>query len=139
MNRIIIENLKRTNKTDLKQIIKIYKTQNWWYNYDNKKRLKKIIKGSHIFIMAKENKKIIAMARVISDKANDAYIQDFAVLPEYRKKGIGKKILEHIIKELKKKNFKWLGLIADKNTINFYKKSGFKLMKNFKPMIYDKF
>jgi len=139
MNRIIIENLKKINKTDLKQIIKIYKTQNWWYNYDNEKRLKKIINGSHIFIIVKENKKIIAMARVISDKVNDAYIQDFAVLPEYRKKGIGKKILKYIIKELKNKNFKWLGLIADKNAINFYKKSSFKLMENFKPMIYDKF
>jgi spermidine synthase len=79
------------------------------------------------------------MGRAISDKSSDAYIQDLAVIKEYRNKGIGLKIVKKIIEILKKDKINWIGLIAQNNTEKFYEKLGFKIMENSKPMIYGKF
>jgi spermidine synthase len=133
---IKIRNCKRK---DIDSIISIYKSNGWWKDCDNKKQLIKLIKNSHCFIVAQDKGKIIAMGRAISDKSSDAYIQDLAVIKEYRNKGIGLKIVKKIIEILKKDKINWIGLIAQNNTEKFYEKLGFKIMENSKPMIYGKF
>ncbi len=134
---MIIKNLKKVSYKNLKEIKQLYIEAGWWKKYDNYKRLKSIIKGSYLFVVALENNKIIGMGRVISDGANDAYIQDFTVLKKHRNKGIGKKILRFILKILIKKRFKWIGLISEKKVYKFYKKCGFKIYRNKIPMIYE--
>ena len=134
---IKFKTLKVVNKSIINQIIKIYKDAGWWYNYDNPKRLRKIINGSYIFFIGESKNKIIAMARIISDGINDAYIQDFAVLKEFRNKGIGSKMLNFIIKTLKKKGFKWIGLISEKKSVSLYSRAGFKESYDKIPMIYE--
>lgn len=135
--KIKLKILKKPTHLDINQIMEIYKDVGWWYFYDNTKRLKKIIKGSYLFFVVKYNKKIIAMARVISDSINDAYIQDFAVLKKFRNKKIGQRLLKFIIKTLKKRGFKWIGLISEKKPLSLYKRTGFKIYKNKIPMIYE--
>lgn len=132
--------IKIINKPTTKELIDIknlYKESGWWNDYDSIKRLKIFVEKSYIFIVAVKDKKIIGMARVISDSINDAYIQDFTVLKNYRNLGIGTKILKFILKILIKRNFKWIGLIAEKKAYSLYKKCGFKVYKNKIPMIYD--
>jgi ribosomal protein S18 acetylase RimI-like enzyme len=134
---IKFKTLKVADKSKINQIIKIYKDAGWWYNYDNPKRLKEIINGSYIFFVGESKGKIIAIARIISDGINDAYIQDFSVLKEFRNKGIGSKMLKFIIKTLKKKGFKWMGLISEKKSVSLYCRAGFKESYNKVPMIYE--
>ncbi len=58
-----------------------------------------------------------------------AYLGFMYVLPEYRKKGINRKIIECLIDRVKKKNITEIQLdvyAKNKNALNAYKKFGFK-------------
>jgi len=135
--RISIKILKNPDLKDLRDIKKIYMDSGWWYKYDNLKRLNKIINNSYIFVAAYLEDRIIGMIRVISDKINDAYIQDFAVLKEYRNNNTGRKLLGFVLNLLKRRNFKWIGLISEKEAVSLYKKFGFKKYIGKIPMIYE--
>jgi len=55
--------------------------------------------------------------------------------PEYRRKGIAKKLLEEIIKEAKLMGINTIDLKATENGYNLYKKLGFKDDNDYKGMI----
>jgi ribosomal protein S18 acetylase RimI-like enzyme len=78
----------------------------------------------------------VGMGRVISDGVSDGYIQDLVVLPDYREKGIGTKILSILVKKSVESGISWLGLIAEPGTENFYLPSGFYPMKGYTPLIF---
>jgi len=120
-------------------IVKLYKVGGWWKDSYDKSGIKQLIKGSFCFavVIDKKTKKTIGMGRVLSDGVSDGYIQDLVILPEYRKKGIGKKLTESLIDYCKSKGITWIALVSEPNQENFYKKIGFKEMKNYTPLKYE--
>lgn len=118
------------------QIKYLYKKAKWvseedtnftWLNY--------FIKNSFLFALIKtKDNKIIGMGRVITDSVSDAYIQDLFILEEYRGKGIGKKLVNYLIENIKSKGINWIALIAEPGSKVFYEKIGFKVMENHTPM-----
>jgi GNAT superfamily N-acetyltransferase len=78
------------------------------------------------------------MGRLISDGRSDAYIQDLVVLKEYRGSGIGKKLVKKLLDYCLSKGILWVGLIAEPDQDGFYFNLGFKPMKNYVPMKYQK-
>ena len=72
----------------------------------------------------------VGMVRVIGDGGMSFYIKDFAVVPAYQGKGIGKQLmmaLEQFVKECKPLDWAVsLELISSKEAVNFYKKYGFE-------------
>lgn len=72
----------------------------------------------------------VGMARVIGDKGMSFYIKDFAVLPAYQGKGVGKCIitaLEDYVQTCKPADWAVsLELISSKEAVGFYKKYGFE-------------
>ncbi|MCX7905692.1 MAG: GNAT family N-acetyltransferase, partial [Elusimicrobiales bacterium] len=117
------KSIKKINFKYFKEIKNLYKNAGWLESDDNFIRIKNIIKNSYIFVVCFKGKKIVAMGRVISDGINDAYIQDFTVAPKYRRKNIGSKLLSFIVELLIKRGIKWIGLICEKGTENFYTKN----------------
>ena len=90
------------------------------------------IKGENIILVAEEDDQIIGLCWIsVVDRGIDkqAEINEFYVESDFRKKGIGKKLLEEAKAELKKRNteviFVWTHEY-NKKAINLYKKSGFK-------------
>jgi ribosomal protein S18 acetylase RimI-like enzyme len=77
------------------------------------------------------------MGRILSDGVSDAYIQDLVVLPEYRKKGVGKQLVKKLVEYCHSKNIRWITLIAEPNQDDFYSKLGFKTMEKYIPMKYE--
>ena len=77
------------------------------------------------------------MGRIISDKTSDAYIQDLIILPEYRGKGYGRQLVKKLIEHCVTNKLHWIGLIAEPNQDEFYKKIGFKKMEKYVPMLYE--
>ncbi len=67
----------------------------------------------------------VGYARVISDKTRFAYICDVIVDEDHRRKGIGRKMVDHILshKELEEV-YQWLLITKDAHGV--YKKSGFE-------------
>jgi len=122
------------------EIVKLYKAGGWWKDYYDPSRLKYLIKGSFAFAVAidKNLDKTVGMGRIISDGVSDAYIQDLVVLKECRNKSIGKLLVKTLLEYCLSKNIIWIGLIAEPNQHGFYSNIGFKTLKNYTPMKYQK-
>ncbi|MCL2063128.1 MAG: GNAT family N-acetyltransferase [Candidatus Cloacimonetes bacterium] len=130
--------IKIVKTADIKQLIELYKDAGWWKEENDgtdPSFIQKIIEGSFCFAIAVIEDKIIGMGRSISDGVSDAYIQDVAVLREFRGQRIGVKIMDEIIKFLKNKNITWIGLIAEPNAVSFYDRYGFSRMENYVPFL----
>lgn len=66
---------------------------------------------------------------ILSKTPNSVYIESFAVLVAYRNLGIGKKLLQYLIDETKKKFIHEIIIhvhVQNEESINWYKKQGFK-------------
>lgn len=135
LHQVTIEPITFASPEDLKNL---YKDAGWWESsYDpNPQFLNFIVQDSAVFVGAFYKKRLIGMGRALSDLVSDAYIQDVVVLKAYRGKGIGKKIILALIKELKKNGVDWIGLIAEPGTTAFYKELGFDELKDHIPLRY---
>lgn len=121
----------------IRQITGLYRSAGWWDRGmpDDPSMVRQIINGSHCFMIATEDEKIVGMGRAISDHASDSYIQDLTVINSYRGKGIGAEILKRLIARLEEDGIKWIGLIAEGNSDDFYSHFGFKKMPESMPML----
>ncbi len=76
-----------------------------------------------------DGEQIVAMARVIGDKGLCYYIKDVIVLPEYQKKGIGRLLIEELLKFINENGVPdthiFVELCAMPDKIPFYEKFGF--------------
>jgi spermidine synthase len=122
--------------TPIDQIITLYRQAGWWKSPDAERdHVRRIIAGSHCFLVALENDELVGMGRVISDGESDAYIQDVTVKTTCRKKGIGTQIVKRLVGRIETDGLKWIGLIAERNTHEFYERIGFKKMPDSIPML----
>ncbi len=80
--------------------------------------------SSEQFVIAKEQDKIIGCVR-IKELADCLELASVAVLPEYRKKGIGLALVQNILKTDKRRP---VYLLCFAETCNFYQKAGFKII-----------
>lgn len=113
----------------------LYQDAGWWREeYDeNQGFILDIPKKSALFAAAFDKKKMIGMGRALSDLCSDAYIQDVAVLSEYRGQGIGSMIIQTLIQGLKDRGVDWIGLIGEPGTGSFYRRLGFREMPGHIP------
>ncbi|EQB90444.1 ribosomal protein S18 acetylase RimI-like enzyme [Clostridium punense] len=87
---------------------------------------KKAFENSYTVVFIFDNEKLIGFGRGISDGAYQAGIYDVAVIPEYQGKGIGKIIVDSILKTIPQCN---VILYAAPGKDAFYEKLGFRRMK----------
>ena len=82
-------------------------------------------KKSRHFIAILDNK-IVATARVRETRKNEYKIERMATKKEYRKKGIGKGLVEYIIKNISKQKPKRIWMQSQVRAQKFYETCGFK-------------
>lgn len=125
-------------ETDTKRILELYRKAGWWEEGNDARHIEtvaNIIKHTFCFVVAKKGDKIVGMGRAISDGFSDAYIQDVTVDEDYRGEGIGKGIIQHLLKHLKDSNIQWIGLISEPGYDGFYKGLGLSVMKGYTPFL----
>ena len=122
------------------EIVELYKAGGWWKDSYNSSGIKTLIEGSFAFaaVVNKTSGKAVGMGRIISDGVSDAYIQDLVILQEYRGQGLGKKLVNALLEHCLSKGLIWIGLIAEPGQDEFYLPLGFKPMKNYVPMKYQR-
>ncbi|KAL6988221.1 putative acetyltransferase tap2 [Sarracenia purpurea var. burkii] len=78
--------------------------------------------------LAEENdqRKLIGMARATSDHAFNATIWDVLVDPNYQGQGLGKALIEKLIRALLQKDIGNITLFADSQVVEFYRNLGFE-------------
>lgn len=72
-----------------------------------------------------ENRRLIGSARCTSDGAFNATIWDVMVDPEFQGLGLGKALLELMVRSLLQRDISNITLFADSQVVSFYKKLGF--------------
>ncbi|MFB3925200.1 MAG: GNAT family N-acetyltransferase [Syntrophales bacterium] len=129
----------RPDPGQIGQIETLYRAAGWWTDEDDSipGRARRIVSGSHCFVVAIKEEEIVGMGRAISDRASDAYIQDVIVKESFRRKGIATRIVKLIMKRLEEDGISWIGLIAVKDSDDLYRKLGFKEISSRVPMSID--
>ncbi len=130
--------IRPVRRTDRKQIVRLYREAGWWSPANDRQPefIDKIAENSYYFAGAFSGGEMIGMGRVLSDGISDAYIQDVTVLRDQRHRGIGGRIIAHLLGKLQADRIEWIGLIGEPGTGDFYTKLGFKKMKGSEPFIY---
>lgn len=88
--------------------------------------------STHIFL--KDNDKIVAYLRIIDPgiKYEETSIGRVLTMPDFRNKGLGRKLMELAILEVKTKNLLPVKIEAQEYLVDFYKSLGFKsISKSF--------
>jgi ribosomal protein S18 acetylase RimI-like enzyme len=70
-------------------------------------------------------RKLIGFGRATSDHAFNATIWDVAIHPKFQGRGLGKFLMEELIRELRRADISNISLFADGHVVNFYEKMGF--------------
>jgi N-acetylglutamate synthase-like GNAT family acetyltransferase len=100
----------------------LYDELEWWPERKEEK-LEKML-NNDIAIGAWCDGTLIGFCRAVSDGVFRAYVEDVAVLDKYRKKGIGYRLVEILMKELD--HIDVVTLFCDEELVDFYKKHRFK-------------
>ena len=90
--------------------------------------------NSYTVIFVFDNNKLVGFGRAISDGVRNSAIYDIATLPEYQRKGIGRLIVENIIKSTPNCNFI---LYASPGKEGFYESLGFYKLKTGMGYFFD--
>lgn len=133
MTRIEIRSLKRASR---EEILRLYREAGWCEPGEEKdtRWIERLLAGSFCALGAFERGRLVGMGRAISDGACDAYVQDVVVAPQKRGRGIGGKILREILKRVRARRCRWIGLIARPGSEGFYRRAGFRVMPGHRAM-----
>lgn len=123
MDKLII----KYNKLTAEEFISLWKSV--WENEPTLRQTKLAMDNTLFRVSVYDGEKIVAMARVIGDIGLSYYIKDVVVKPEYQKRGIGKLLINELMKFIKENGVKgtdiFVELCAMPDKIPFYEKFGF--------------
>lgn len=117
------------NELSAKEFILLRETV--WGQGSSLEQTELAMKNTLFRVSVYDKDKIVAMARVIGDKGLDYYIKDVAVRPEYQHRGIGKMLINELIKFINDNGvngtYIFVELDAMSENIPFYEKFGFSV------------
>jgi predicted N-acetyltransferase YhbS len=90
---------------------------------DDKECIDGMLKNADIIVVAIDNKKIVGVARSVTDYNYCCYLSDLAVDQKYQKHGIGKKLINITQEQLNKKCK--IILLSAPDATEYYPKIGF--------------
>ncbi len=116
------------NELTAEQFIELWETV--WGDGPSLEQTELAMKHTLFRISVWDGDKIVAMARMNGDLGLDYYIKDVAVRPEYQHKGIGRMMINELLKFINDNGVKgteiFVELCAVPDKIPFYEKFGFE-------------
>ena len=82
--------------------------------------------GKALHIVAMNGDKVIGTARVLFLAPNQAKLERMAILKAFRRKGVGRRLIDNLNKELSKRQVEQVVLHAQYSVVDFYKSCGFE-------------
>lgn len=100
------------------------------------KQAETVLLNTSFIVNAMHNGESVGIVRVLTDMLTDAYITDVIVSPDFQGRGLGRKLLNEVIANLKKNAVKDIklacNLYANPGKEPFYEKLGFQKLPNDK-------
>lgn len=125
---IIYKDVKNLNKKDLADLFISVK----WSSGNYPEKLKIAMENSHTVLSAWDGDKLIGLINCLSDGSMTAYFHYLLIRPEYQGSGIGKRLVNMILKIYEEYPSKVI--ISYDKEIEFYKKCGFVVGESSTPM-----
>jgi len=119
-----MEVIYKLSENQIKDLHNLYKNE-WWTNQRTLEETRNCVHGSQICIGLIENNTLIGFVRVITDYTFKALIFDLIIDSNYRKKSLGKKLLNLIKSHEKIKNITHFELYCLPELKGFYEQFGF--------------
>ena len=104
-----------------------------WMDHADTEAVSAMLKGTFAVSAAFHNGRLIGFMRAFSDGVSDAYMLDLVVRKEYRKLGVGRRILEQLAHHLKQRGIDWILCIGAPGTEAFYSRTEAKTMPGYTP------
>ncbi len=115
---------------DINSVMEIEKESFQKDFWDGQEFLKWYERCGEGFLVAKENEEIIGYVILEVIEPKKGYIRSIAVKEKYRNKGIGKMLINHIVKNFGLEEVS-LHVRAGNGAIDFYRRIGFKEIQRF--------
>lgn len=116
------------NELSAEEFILLWETTGWGES-PSLEQTELAMKNTLFRVSVYDKDKIVAMARMIGDMGLDYYIKDVVVRPEYQHKGIGKMLINELMKFINGNGINgtdiFVELCAMPDKIPFYEKFGF--------------
>ncbi len=104
--------------------LKILFSQTTWASKRKDQDIAKMLENTSVFVTIRENSELIGFGRAMSDGVYRALVDDIIVDSAHQKKGLGKVIIENILKQLD--GIDEIFLNTKPELEEFYKKFGFR-------------
>lgn len=116
------------DEKDQAEIYDLYESVGWIAYTKNPDRLWRAFANSQYMTEKNNQGEIVALIRWVTDQATVVLIQDLLVHPDYQRKGLGKKLMQRALAEIKSYGQLQIEVLTDdeETTVSFYKSLGFR-------------
>ena len=116
------------DEKDQAEIYDLYESVGWIAYTKNPDRLWRAFANSQYMTEKNNQGEIVALIRWVTDQATVVLIQDLLVHPDYQRKGLGKKLMQRALAEIKSYGQLQIEVLTDdeETTASFYKSLGFR-------------
>ena len=104
-----------------------------WMESADEAEVTAMLRGTYAVSAAFHEGRLIGFMRAFSDGVGDAYMLDLIVNKQYRRLGIGRKILENLADYLKRQGIEWILCIGAPGTGEFYSRTRAEKMTDYTP------
>ena len=120
-----------TRDLPLEGLLALYRA-NGWSSAEKPELLHKALLASHSLATAWDGNRLVGLGNTISDGHLVVYYPHLLVLPEYQRRGIGRRLVQMLMGHYD--GFHQHMLVADGRAIEFYRKCGFERAGKTEPM-----
>lgn len=111
----------------LEQLHELYQRE-WWTKGRSLAEVRRAAFNSDfVFALVDEADRLVAFARVLTDKVFKALIFDVIVRSDHRGEGLGRRLMDHIVRHPELESVRHLELYCLPDMVPFYEQWGFSL------------
>jgi N-acetylglutamate synthase-like GNAT family acetyltransferase len=110
------------------QIIELYNNSGLPRPTNDYDRIAKMYENSNLIVTAWDNERLVGVSRSITDWAWSCYLADLAISQDYKKAGIGKKLID--LTKMKVGDGSIVLLLSVPTAMEYYPKVGMKKVEN---------
>lgn len=120
-----------TRDLPIESVVALYRA-NAWSSAEKPDLLHRALQASHSVVTAWDDHTLVGLGNAISDGWLVVYYPHLLVLPAYKGRGIGTRLMQMLMQRYD--GFHQHMLVADGRAIDFYKKCGFQRAGHTEPM-----